>query len=379
MRVDQVIPSFAWPDAIGTHTLALTEALRSAGIESDIYFGDCPTASVRHLGRPITDLARGGHDRWLLYQSSIGSPIFDILFAWPEPILVNYHNITRTSLLDHWEPTVGLELELGRVQLRRLAERCSLAIADSEYNRRELEECGYRQTAVVPLLIDMAGRGQEPDRELADFLRKQKVEGGIDLLFVGKLSPHKAPHDLVKMTAVYRRLFDDRVRLHLVGTPLGARYGEAMADYISSLGLDANVEITGPLGAAELEAYFETADAFVCASDHEGFCVPLVEAMAHGVPVVAGCAGPYGGGAVPETVADAGLLLDSKEPLRFATAVHRVVTDPELRERLRSAGRRRAADFAVDRSTERMVRLIRHTLAGERDPDIIGTPSAIGA
>ncbi len=180
------------------------------------------------------------------------------------------------------------------------------------------------------------------------------------------------------MIAVYRRLYDERVRLHLVGSPVGSRYGEAMERFIGSLGLEASVHITGPVRPGELEAYFRIADAFVCASDHEGFCVPIVEAMAHGVPVVAGCSGPYGGGAVPETVADAGLLLDSKDPLRLAAAVHRVVTDPELRERLRSAGRRRAADFALDRSVERMVRLIRHTLAGEQDPDVIGTPSAMG-
>jgi L-malate glycosyltransferase len=373
VRVDQVIPALSQPDAIGTHALALTDALRSSGIESDVYYGACLTPGLAGRGRPITKLARGGKKRWLLYQSSIGSPVVDLVAARHEPLLVNYHNITPSALLDPWEPSIGLHLDLGRAQLRQLAARCELGIADSDYNRRELEAYGYRRTAVLPLLIDMGARDQAPDPSLMDRLAEQRAAGGVDLLFVGKVSPHKAPHDLVKMIAVYRRLFDDGVRLHLVGSPVGSRYGGAMERFIGSLGLEASVHITGPVGPGELEAYFRNADAFVCASDHEGFCVPVVEAMAHGVPVVAAFAGPYGGGAVPETVADAGLLLDSKDPLRFATAVHRTVTDRELRERLRSAGLRRAADFSLDRTVERMVRLIRRTLSGERDPDVTDT------
>ena len=130
------------------------------------------------------------------------------------------------------------------------------------------------------------------------------------------------------MLAVYRRLYDPRARLHLVGLPARRR-----ATGRPSRGLHRRAGLTDAVdhGRARssrpaLEAYFRAADVFVSASDHEGFCVPVVEAMGHGVPVVA-----YGVAAVPETVGDAGLLLASKEPLRFAAAVHRVVSDPELR------------------------------------------------
>ena len=173
VRVDQVIPSLASRDAIGAHTLALTDALRAAGIDSEIYYGNC-TPDVADRGQPVVDLGRTGRDRWLLYQSSIGSPVYDILATRPEPKLVNYHNITPAHLLVDWEPNVGYEVSLGRTQLERLAPDCRLAVADSAFNEFELEQAGYANTAVVPLLIDMTATGADPDPELAGRLAAAK-------------------------------------------------------------------------------------------------------------------------------------------------------------------------------------------------------------
>jgi L-malate glycosyltransferase len=353
VRVDQVIPSLASRDAIGVHTVTLTDALRAAGIDSDIYYGNA-TPDMAGIAKPLAALGAPKPRRWLLYQSSIGSPVFDVLTGRPEPKLVNYHNITPARLLADWEPHVGEEVALGRSQLERLAPHSGLAVADSGYNERELVEAGYRQTAVVPLLIDMARTGAEPDPEVAERLADAKAKGGADLLFVGKVSPHKAPHDLVKMLSVYRRLYDPRARLRLVGSPLGERYGDALARFVHSLGLDEAVSVTGSVDEGALEAHFRAADVFVCASEHEGFCVPLVEAMAHGVPVVA-----YGAAAVPETVGDAGLVLADKTPLRFAAAVERVMSDGDLRRRLAGTASRRVAGLSLERSTVRFVSLVR--------------------
>jgi glycosyltransferase involved in cell wall biosynthesis len=353
VRVDQVIPSLASRDAIGVHTVNLTRALRRAGVESDIFYGTC-TPDMADVGRPIGALGRHNRERFLLYQASIGSPVFDTLIARDEPKLVNYHNITPAELLAPWEPGVAYEASLGRAQLARLAPRSVLAVADSHFNELELVDAGYSRTAVVSLLIDMTRAGPSPDHQATRRLAAAKAAGGIDLLFVGKLSPHKAPHDLVKMLAVYRRVFDPLARLRLVGSPLGERYGPALAAFVHDLGLDDAVEVTGSVDPSVLEAYLRGADVFVCASEHEGFCVPIVEAMGHGVPVVA-----YGTTAVPETVGDAGLLLATKDPLRFAAAVHRVATDAELRSRLSEAARRRVDAFGLASSTARFVELVR--------------------
>jgi glycosyltransferase involved in cell wall biosynthesis len=352
VRIDQVLPSLASRDAIGVHSLALTAALRAAGVDSEIYYGNC-TPDVAALGRPITALGRPGRHRWLLYHASIGSPVFDVVAARSEPKLVNYHNITPAHLLEGWASQVTYEVALGRSQLDRLAPESRFAVADSAFNESELVDAGFSGTAVVPLLIDMTSTGERPDKAIAGRLARAKDKGGADLLYVGKISPHKAPHDLVKMLAVYRRLYDPEARLHLVGSPLGERYGPALESFIARLGLSEAVSLVGTLTPAGLEAYFEAADVYVSASDHEGFCVPVVEAMGHGIPVVA-----FGVAAVPETVGDAGILLDSKEPLRFAAAVARVVSDAELGARLATAAARRVAHFDVTRSQARFVELL---------------------
>jgi glycosyltransferase involved in cell wall biosynthesis len=357
VRVDQVIPSLASRDAIGVSSLNLRNGLRAAGIDSDIFYGSF-TPDVEQEGRPVIELGRATRGRWLLYQASIGSPVYDILAARSEPKLVNYHNITPASLLRDWEPAVAYEASLGREQLARLAPQSRFAVADSGFNESELLALGYSGTAVVPLLIDMHSKSDLPDAALTDRLQKRKErEGGADLLYVGKISPHKAPHDLVKMLDVLRRTYDPAARLHLIGSPLGETYEPALRAFIAELELEEAVNLPGSVSGAELEAYFRAADVFVMASDHEGFCVPLAEAMGHGVPIVA-----YGVAAVPETVADAGLVLSDKSALPFAAAVGRVLGDPQLRSLLASAGRARAAGFDLGASTDRFVSLVREAV-----------------
>jgi L-malate glycosyltransferase len=357
VRVDQVIPSLASRDAIGVSSLNLRNGLRAAGIDSDIYYGSF-TPDVEQEGRPVIELGRATRGRWLLYQASIGSPVYDILAARSEPKLVNYHNITPASLLRDWEPAVAYEASLGREQLARLAPQSRFAVADSGFNESELLALGYSGTAVVPLLIDMHSKSDAPDPDLTDRLQRRKErEGGADLLYVGKISPHKAPHDLVKMLDVLRRTYDPAARLHLIGSPLGETYEPALRAFIAELGLEDAVNLPGSVSGAELEAYFRAADVFVMASEHEGFCVPLAEAMGHGVPIVA-----YGVAAVPETVGDAGLVLSDKSALPFAAAVGRVLEDPHLRTLLAAAGRERAAGFDLAASTDRFVSLIRNAV-----------------
>ena len=149
----------------------------------------------------MSSLGRPAKGRWLMYQASIGSPVFDIFASRSEPKLLNYHNITPAVLLDGWEPAVGHEVSLGRAQVTRVAAECRLAIADSAFNEEELIEVGFGHTAVAPLLIDMTAAAA-PDPVLCHRRAgAAKADGGPDFLFVGKVSPHKAQHDLVKMLA----------------------------------------------------------------------------------------------------------------------------------------------------------------------------------
>lgn len=347
-RIDQVIPSLASRDAIGGHVVQLRDLLRSKGYQSDIYYGTA-TPDRLEYGFPVNRLGdRPSAGRVLLYQLSIGSGVADIFRERSERKFVNYHNITPADLLEAWVPAVGEEVRWGRSQLRDLAPVTEFAIADSVYNERELQAAGYRSTTTVPLLIDLEGFGGSPDPALSARLAADKAEGGTDLLFVGKVSPHKGQHDLVKALAAYRRFYDPDARLHLVGGAISDEYLRAVERFAEELDLRDAVDFAGSVTHEELISYYAASDVFVCLSNHEGFCVPLLEAMYHRLPIVA-----YTNTAVPETVQGAGLILPDKEPARVAAAIDRVVRDSRLRAVLAEAASERVASFALPRVRER--------------------------
>lgn len=349
--VHQLTPSFAPRDAIGNHILQVQSVLREMGLRSEIYVGDA-WREVAHLTTPFRELtAREGEPTWLLYHASTGSPIADFLRERPEPKLLDYHNITPASLYAPWEPHVGVELQAARRQLAELAPHTELAFADSSYNEAELIALKYSLTAVVPILFDQASFAEDVDLRTLDRLRSDAT--GAVWLFVSRIAPNKAHHDLIKAFAVYRRVYDQHAILRIVGGSASHAYLTALEELRSALQLDDAILFTGNVSDQEKAAHFEAADVYVSTSDHEGFGVTLLEAMHHDLPVVA-----YGSTAVPETMGDGGLCLDSKEPTLVAAAVHRVLTDAALRDALAAAGKRRLAAFDLSVTRERLREVI---------------------
>ena len=358
--IHQLLPSFAPRDAIGAHALQVQRVLHGLGVDSGIYVGDAHR-EVRRAVRPYREVPdpRPGEPTWLLYQCSTGSPVADWLLSRPERKLSNYHNITPASFFEPWEPHVGAELLEARRQLDSLAPATELGIADSAYNEAELRAVGYRATAVVPILLDTATFDHEVDGAALDRLEAAGAAGGADWLFVGRVAPHKAQHDLIKAFAAHRRTYDPRARLHVVGGSSSHAYWTALERFVAALGLQDAVDLAGSVSPGELAARYRVADVFVCLSEHEGFCVPLLEAMHHEVPVVA-----YRAAAVPETVGGAGLLLDDKSPATVSAAVHRVLADAPLRASLVAAGTARVADFALERTSGHLADVVTGLLAG---------------
>ena len=335
-------------DAIGSHSRQLQRLLRDLGVESEIYVAETAKGGrdALSLGRFERRVPNG--ESLLLYHLSTGSAVADILLRRPEPKLVNYHNITPPQFFEGWEPPVASELSMGRRQLEALAPRTELGIAVSAYNERELRGAGYANTAVAPVLVDVGAFDREVDADALGRLMDAKAGGGADLLFVGRLAPNKAQHDLIKVLALYRLLYDPAARLHLVGGSSSEAYRAALASFAAGLDLGDAVDLAGPVSAGELAAHYRAADAFVCVSEHEGFCVPLLEAMHHHLPIVA-----YAAAAVPETLAEAGVLLPRKDPATVAAAVWRVLTDIELRAELERRAGARLSQFSLERSRRR--------------------------
>jgi len=328
---------------VSNHTFEAQRLLHELGFESEIY-AQILGPGVEGRVRPIAALAEyASTERWLLYQCSIGSPVADAFGADPGRKLLDYHNITPAELVERWIPPLGDESRLGRQQLRSLAPLVPFAFADSEFNASELRDFGFAHAEVVSVLIESANLDVGADPDALDRLELAKSDGGSDWLFVGQVAPHKAQHEIVAALACYRKAYPDRARLHLVGRPMGSAYLDSVVRFAGSLDLASAVELPGSVPAPELSAYYESADVFVCLSHHEGFCVPIVEAMARGLSVVAADVA-----AVPGTLGDAGVLLKRRDPVYVAAAIHELLADRATRASLVRRGLDRAKLFSLD-------------------------------
>jgi len=351
--VHQFVPALIARDATGSHTLLLRQALREAGWRSEIF------AEATHdelLGETLPvdaypELSAPGDV--LVYQFSTSSAVSEFLAGRPEPLVLDYHNVTRPHLYGGWDAVSATRSAAALEELARLAPRAVLGLADSAYNETDLLEAGCPRTAVVPVLVDLDRLVSAPDPRVAARLAAGGAGGGVDWLFVGRLVPSKAQHDLVKALWAYRRLYDPDARLHLAGPTPSGKYLASLRGFVADLGLSESVRIWGEVTDAALAALFAAADVYVSLSIHEGFGVPLLESMRASVPVVARAAG-----AVEATLGGAGLLLERAEPSYVAAAVHRVLHDEVLHQRLVRAGHGQVAAHSLAAAGGRAVEAI---------------------
>ena len=358
--VHQFVPALLPRDATGDHTRALRDAFVAAGWESRI-FAEAAHDEICDEAIHYTDYpAYAGPDDVLLYQVGTASPVSEFLRSRPEPLVLDYHNITPARFYDGWEDETAARVDRAREQLAALAPRAVLGIADSAYNAAELVELGCRRTEVVPIIINVDGWADAPDAATESAMARVRGDGGPVWLFVGRLSPNKAQHLLVEALWLARRWFHPGTRLHLVGPAVTETYADALDAFAAELGLTGAVTRGEHLSPGELAAWYRAADVFVCASEHEGFCIPVVEAMRFDLPIVARAEG-----AVPETAAGAAVLLPTGRPAAIAAAAHRVVSDKRLRATLVEAGRRRLAAFDPDHTRQRFLEVV-GAVAGAR-------------
>jgi glycosyltransferase involved in cell wall biosynthesis len=336
-RIDQALPSFAYGDAIGNHALALRGVLRRGGATSDIFAG-AAQPRVREEARPWRDYAacnEGGNV--CILHFSLGAVMARAFAQLRSHRVLVYHNVTPPEFARGWSRRMERQCREGREHLRELAGSTELAIGVSEYNRRELRELGFPRTAVLPIIVDFAEHDRCPDDP---DLARQWRDGRTNVLHVGRLAPNKRIEDVVRSFHLYKRI-DPASRLLVAGNDSGVRgYTESLRAMVSRLGTP-DVHFLGHLDFDALRTCYRVADLYLSMSEHEGFCVPLLEAMHFRVPIVA-----FAAGAVPETLGAAGLLVREKRFEEIAELMHRAVTDEPLRARLVEAGTRRLADFA---------------------------------
>jgi len=326
-RFDQVLAGFAIGDAISHEALELQRVFTGLGCSSTIFVEDGrigPEMATRC--RPLSQYdpsASGG----VLLHYSIGSRATEAYLAARARKVMRYHNITPAEFYRGYDDELARRLSEARERLREVAVASDGIWAVSRFNADELRMAGAGRADVLPLLFSGAQFEGEPD---SDILARFDRRGGLkNILFVGRMAPNKRVEDLISMFAWYNREINPYSRLLLVGSERSCpAYYSMLRLWAGCLGL-ANACFQGFATEAGLRAYYRVADLFVCASDHEGYCLPLLEAMHHGVPVLAKARG-----AVPDTMGCGGLTYDELNAAQLAGLTACVLEDADLHARV---------------------------------------------
>lgn len=344
MIVHQALSGAGPFDAITTEALAFRELFTAWG-----WGGRDAAASIdpRMVGRvrPLGELQPRPGDLVLLHYSAY-APRMRALLELPNRRLLLNHNITPARWLWEHEPMVAVQCQLGRAQLPDFVAGCHGWAGDSAYNAQELVDAGAPSASVVPILV-------HPERLGAP--QAAAPSGPPTILFVGRLMPHKRQDEVIRAFALYRRRHAPDARLVLVGEPVSPGYGAELRRFADAVAPGA-VTIEGGISREALAARYREAHAFLCLSEHEGFCVPVLEALHFGVPVVARRAG-----AVAEVAGDAAVLVDAAEPGVLAELLHLAVGDAGLRATLRERARERVAAYGPERTAAALAEAVRLT------------------
>ncbi|HEY8548349.1 MAG TPA: glycosyltransferase family 4 protein [Vicinamibacterales bacterium] len=357
--VHQVLATLGYGDAIGNEVLGIQKVLRAAGYESDI-FVETADRRLEDRTRDYRELiGEATPETVLIHHFSIGSRASRVAYALPGRMVLVYHNITPPEYFVGVHQLLVQLCFLGRRELRAYASRCALALGDSVFNREELDALGFPATDVLPVVPSFEHLEVEPHHLLtADF-----DDGWTNILFVGRVIPNKKIEDVIRAFHAYKTRYNPRSRLLLVGSYSGFESYYAMLQrFIAAIGAH-DIHFLGHVSNEQLAAAYEIADLFLCASEHEGFCVPLIEAFHERIPVLA-----YAAAAVPSTMDGGGVLYRDKNPARIAAIMNEVLDDRDLRDRVLAS-----QDAALQRLLARDFRglllgFVERVLAGPPQP-----------
>jgi glycosyltransferase involved in cell wall biosynthesis len=346
------VPMLHRNDAVGKHTMAVRDALVAAGVPSQIFVDRPDPQTVADTSSYLDYEADSDPRDVLIYQLATDSDMAAWLSGRSERLVLNHHSITPPECFASWNNAIT-RLQTGALQrLEVLAPRAALGIADSEFNAAELRAAGCSRTVVVPVAGISVPR-VDPGPELIERIRARQGGPGPHWLSVGRWAPNKAHHHTIAALFVARATSDPLATLTLVGSPTEPAYAGALRRYAAVLGLADAVEFVQGISDGELAAHYRCADVLVMLSDHEGFGVPLVEAMGQGTPIVA-----FDAGAVTELMDGCGVVLEEKPPRAVARAVSDLIDDRPRRERLVQAGRDRLDTLGLDQAANRLVEAV---------------------
>ena len=350
MIVNQWVPAAHKGDAIGDSARRVRALLREMGHQSDLYAMTMDD-DLRGDVIPWTDAGARRGDL-TIFHFALVSPMTAEFAKLSSGRVLQYHNVTPAHFFAGYAPEIFRLARLGREDLQTLVGHTDIALGDSEYNRQELETLGFTNTGVFPIAVDTSRITDAPRRPALEEVLNE--EGWTNFLFVGRIVPNKKIEDHIKLAEHYKRYVDEQYRFVFVGkTDATPRYYAAIRALLERYRMpEGRFIFTGPVPDQDLATYYRTASVYISLSEHEGFCVPLLEAMAADVPVLA-----YSSTAVPDTLGGAGVQFAPKDLEYAAELLGELAYNDDLRTQVIARQRARLADFGDDRIRKELERL----------------------
>lgn len=338
MKVIQILPTISYGDAVSNDTLALDKIIKSMGIDTEIY---AETIGKNLPAKKIQNIKNISENDIIIYHMSTGTELNFLINRFVCRKIMIYHNITPPEFFRPYSREAFALTNYGYKGLEFLKDTFNLCLADSEYNKSQLIEYGYKcPIKVRPVLIPFKDYQKAPDQ----YIINKYSDKWTNIIFVGRIAPNKKQEDIIKSFYYYKKI-NPESRLILVGSWAGMEnYYNRLKKYVSALELN-DVIFTGHITFDKILAYYQIADIFLCMSQHEGFCVPLVESMFFNVPVIA-----LNSCAVPDTLSESGVLLPDNNPVYTAEIISRIINDSSFRNDVLRKQKKRLSDFSYKKT-----------------------------
>ncbi len=337
--IHQLVHTLSYGDAISGEVIALRRAFHELGWDSEIYSINTHP-HYQGLTRDYRDFSQDFSGKVILHLS-LGSPLSALYLGLEqaERVMI-YHNLTPPEWFAGVNPRIVRDITQGLGELPDICRVSDLIIADSVFNARELDTYGVH-AQVLPLPVDPARWSEPANSGIKALLAGDPV---VHLLHVGRLAPNKCVEDIIKVFYFLRHHVSPQAKLWLVGIDIDTEvYSFSLKRLARELEVDDAVQFVGSLSDSEVRALYEGASVYICMSEHEGFCVPLIEAMHFGLPVIA-----FDASAVADTVGSGGIIVQEKRHAEIAELVAKVAADGDLREQMQIAGKKRVAQLSYD-------------------------------
>ncbi len=300
----QFVPVYSSGDAISNLAFTIDRLLKKAGIISHIYAFEINCMDKEHEIHLYKDIPALFENDILILHMAAENYMSDILEAYDCYKILYYHNITPPEFFHGYDDFAEKSTKNALKQMEKMKEVINYCITDSNYNKEQLLLMNYPcPIDVVPVLLDKSQFEEDINKEIINKYNHNKK----NIIFVGRIVPNKKIDDIIKCFSAYKKDINPNARLILIG-----KYSPESKYYLELVSLIEELEVedvifTGYVIQKDLVSYYQCADLFLCLSEHEGYCVPLIEAMYYGIPIIA-----YKAGAVEETLGEAGILLENK-------------------------------------------------------------------